>query len=190
MGKRLALTCAILLSVLSSTLGENAQQEPISREIERLYGQSTQAQEVSTAAPSILPIADDGTVKEKPVIATLAAAAAPKKAIAATVSAPQTRKIKQSLKVVATGYSSTPEETDSTPFVTASGTTVRDGVAAANFLPIGTKFMIPALYGEKVFTVEDRMNPRYDGQPIIDIWFANKGKAIDFGRRTLAIEVI
>src|SRR3990167_1248447 len=40
--------------------------------------------------------------------------------------------------VTITAYSSTPEETDSTPFITASGTHVRDGVVAANFLPLGT----------------------------------------------------
>ena len=40
-----------------------------------------------------------------------------------------------------TAYSSTPEETDDTPFVTASGTSVRDGVIATNFLEFGTKNM-------------------------------------------------
>ena len=36
-------------------------------------------------------------------------------------------------RVVATAYSSTPDQTDSTPFTTASGTQVRDGIIAANF---------------------------------------------------------
>ena len=37
------------------------------------------------------------------------------------------------IKIWITAYSSTPEETDSTPFITASGSHVRNGVAAANF---------------------------------------------------------
>ena len=60
--------------------------------------------------------------------------------------------------VEASGYSSTHDQTDDTPFITASGTYVRDGVVAANFLPIGTVIKIPDLYGNKTFVVEDRMN--------------------------------
>ncbi|MBI2036999.1 MAG: hypothetical protein HYT14_01400, partial [Candidatus Liptonbacteria bacterium] len=55
--------------------------------------------------------------------------------------------------VTITAYSSTPEETDSTPFITASGTHVRDGVVAANFLPFGTAVKIPELYGDRLFVV-------------------------------------
>src|SRR3989344_299704 len=43
------------------------------------------------------------------------------------------------LKVWLTAYSSTPEQTDETPFITASGSYVRNGVVAANFLPMGAK---------------------------------------------------
>lgn len=35
-------------------------------------------------------------------------------------------------------YSSTNGQTDGTPYLTAIGTPVRDGIIAANFLPIGT----------------------------------------------------
>lgn len=91
------------------------------------------------------------------------------------------------MKVTATAYNSTPEQCDDTPFITASGTQVRPGVIAANFLPIGTMIKIPAYFGDQVFTVEDRMNPRYDKR--IDIWMAEHSDARQFGVRTVAIEV-
>ncbi|MBI4094813.1 MAG: 3D domain-containing protein [Candidatus Liptonbacteria bacterium] len=78
-----------------------------------------------------------------------------------------------------TAYSSTPEETDDTPFVTASGTAVRDGVIAANFLPFGTKVQIPRLFGQKLFVVEDRMHRRKEN--FVDIWMPAKSDALRFG---------
>ena len=84
-------------------------------------------------------------------------------------------------KTTITGYSSTPEETDDTPFTTASGTPTRPGVVAANFLPFGTKIRIPALFGDRIFTVEDRMHIRNSDK--VDIWFSSKEEALNFGRR-------
>ncbi len=78
-----------------------------------------------------------------------------------------------------TAYSSSIDETDSSPFYTANGTHVRDGVVATNILPFGTKVEIPSLFGDKIFTVEDRMAKRY--QNTIDIWMPSKGKALRFG---------
>lgn len=90
--------------------------------------------------------------------------------------------------VIVTGYSSDPMETDDTPFITASGTFVREGIIAANFLPFGTKVKIPALFGEEIFVVEDRMNPRKKYQ--VDIWFPTKEEAIHFGAHRTYIEVL
>lgn len=90
--------------------------------------------------------------------------------------------------VPATAYSSTADQTDASPFITASGTHVRDGVAAANFLPIGTVFRIPELYGDKTFVIEDRMNARYTYR--LDIWFASREAAKQFGVRTIKIEIV
>ena len=87
-----------------------------------------------------------------------------------------------------TAYSSTPDQTDDTPFITASGTHVRDGVVAANFLKIGTKIKIPELYGSKVFVVEDRMASRYFHR--VDIWFANTAQARKFGIQEAAIVIL
>lgn len=89
--------------------------------------------------------------------------------------------------VTATAYTSTPEQTDSTPFITASGTTVRHGVLAANFLPIGTQVTIPDIYGDQIFVVEDRMNPRYPNN--VDIWMEDLSEARQFGRRSVKILV-
>lgn len=90
--------------------------------------------------------------------------------------------------VTATAYSSTPDQTDDSPFITASGTYVRDGIIATNFLPMGTLIKIPDLYGDKIFIVEDRMNRRYVYN--IDIWFPERNLAKNFGVKRVEIEVI
>lgn len=91
------------------------------------------------------------------------------------------------VEAVITGYSSTPEETDDTPFITASGAGVRPGIVAANFLPFGAKVRIPELFGNRVFVVEDRMHPKNDGK--IDIWFSSKKEALNFGVRVAKVEI-
>lgn len=97
------------------------------------------------------------------------------------------REAPRTLTVTTTAYSSDVWQTDSTPFITASGTTVRHGVLAANFLPIGTKVKIPDLYGEQVFVVEDRMNARYWQR--MDIWMSSYEEAKEFGVQKLEIEI-
>lgn len=86
-----------------------------------------------------------------------------------------------------TAYSSEVGQTDSTPFITASGTTVRPGVVAANFLPIGTKIRLPELFGDEIFVVEDRMNARYNKR--VDIWMAETADAKNFGIQWTTVEV-
>lgn len=90
--------------------------------------------------------------------------------------------------VSASAYSSSVDETDDTPFITAAGTYTRDGIVAANFLPLGTAIKIPDLYGDKIFIVEDRMNKRYNLN--VDLWFPSKELAKQFGRKTIKIEVV
>ena len=85
----------------------------------------------------------------------------------------------KTLSMRITAYASVPEETDDTPFITANGTRVHDGIVASNILPFGTKIQIPALFGEKIFTVEDRMSKRIGNT--IDIWMPTKLDAVDFG---------
>jgi 3D (Asp-Asp-Asp) domain-containing protein len=90
--------------------------------------------------------------------------------------------------VPSTAYTSRPEETDDTPFIAADGTHVYDGMVAANFLKFKTKIRIPELYGDKIFTVHDRMNKRYNVK--VDIWMDNLQKARQHGVRTITVEVV
>ncbi len=92
------------------------------------------------------------------------------------------------IEVDLTAYSSTEDQTDDTPFIAASGKHVYDGMVAANFLPFGTKIKIPSLYGDRIFTVDDRMNRRY--QERVDIWFADRASAINFGIKKATIEIV
>lgn len=89
--------------------------------------------------------------------------------------------------VPTTAYNSEEAQTDSTPFITASGTHVRWGVVAANFLPIGTRIKIPDYFGDQIFVVEDRMNARYNKR--VDIWMEEKTDAFEWGVRNVTIEV-
>lgn len=91
------------------------------------------------------------------------------------------------MTVSTTAYNSLPGQTDATPDITASGTRTRHGVLAANFLPIGTRVKIPALYGDQVFIIEDRMNARYWYK--MDIWMEDYQDALDFGVKNIEIEV-
>jgi 3D (Asp-Asp-Asp) domain-containing protein len=90
-------------------------------------------------------------------------------------------------RVVVTAYSSTVDQCDSTPFITAHNTPVRAGIIAANFLPFHTKVKIPEVFGDQVFEVEDRMNKKYSDR--LDIWMESREEAISFGARYLKIEI-
>ena len=90
-------------------------------------------------------------------------------------------------KVKVTAYTSSIDETDDTPNVTASGKNTRYGVVAANFLPFGTKVRMPDLFGDTVFTVEDRMARRF--QDRLDIWFPTKTEAKRFGLQLTEVEI-
>ncbi len=98
-------------------------------------------------------------------------------------------KIVQKLPVIVTAYSSTVWETDDTPFITAAGTEVRDGIIANNILPFGTKVRIPELYGDKIFVVEDRMSWK-KGNYQVDIWLPSYWEAKEFGAKRTYIEVL
>jgi 3D (Asp-Asp-Asp) domain-containing protein len=93
------------------------------------------------------------------------------------------------ITVVITAYSSTPEQTDDTPFITASGKTTKDGIIANNYLPFGTKVKIPELYGDKVFVVEDRMSWK-KGNYHFDVWFPTYQEAKNFGVKRTVIEIL
>lgn len=93
------------------------------------------------------------------------------------------------LDAVITAYTSTPGQTDDSPFIAASGKRVHDGMIAANGLPFGTQIKIPALYGDKIFVVEDRMNSRY-GLGRMDIWLdTTRAEAMKFGVKRVQVEI-
>lgn len=89
--------------------------------------------------------------------------------------------------VMATAYNSMESQTDSSPWITASGTRCRSGVIASNFLPFGTKVVIEG-FGDKLFVVEDRMNRRFNKR--IDIWFKSYQDARNFGIRKIKYHVL
>jgi 3D (Asp-Asp-Asp) domain-containing protein len=96
------------------------------------------------------------------------------------------------IKTTLTAYSSDPAQTDETPCISASGYDICENpenknVIAANFLKLGTKVTIPDLFGDKVFTVEDRMHSRFSDR--VDILFPDKASAKNFGKRTATIVV-
>jgi len=101
----------------------------------------------------------------------------------------ETKETANRIKVVLTAYSSTVAQTDSTPFITANGTYVHDGVVANNGLPFGTEIRIPDLYGDKVFLVEDRMHWRKSNYQF-DIWFPTYEQAKNFGVKYAYVEVL
>jgi len=105
----------------------------------------------------------------------------PKKEKVATAIVPIRKRM-----VTATAYSSTVDQCDSTPFITANGTHVHDGTIAANFLKFGTKVRLPSLYGDKIFIVEDRMKSDYK----VDIWFPTRQEAKNFGVKWTEIEIL
>ncbi|WP_234553495.1 3D domain-containing protein [Thermus caliditerrae] len=106
-----------------------------------------------------------------------------------------------------TAYTSSVRETDSTPFVTATGMRTRLGVLAVSpdllkVLPYGTKVRLKdlgsvygrgrgqfdALFQGRVFVVADVMHPRMREK--VDVWLPDRATALRFGRRLLQVEVV
>jgi len=100
--------------------------------------------------------------------------------------------IKWTRQLVVTAYNSESGQTDGTPCVTAANFNVcandTEDTIAANFLPFGAKIKIPELFGDKVFTVRDRMNRRFSHR--VDVWMAEKPDAMNFGVQFAKIEVL
>lgn len=97
------------------------------------------------------------------------------------------KKPRKSMMIAVSAYSSTTHQTDKTPYLTAYNTEVRDGIVAANFLPVGTVVRFPQRYGEKLFVVEDRMNERFGLQ--VDIWTSKYEEAKKFGIQYLEMDI-
>ena len=177
MGKRIILASIGALGLVLTLM----QAHSIGFYLDRLYslaGLQTEAEELVPLAELALATSASDSAGEQVVIYR-------KKQFASA-----TEQAAKEIRVWATAYTSHPMETDDTPLVTASGSIVRDGIVASNFLPMGSKLKIPALYGDKVFVVEDRMNTRYNNTNTIDIWFESRADALQFGRRSLVMELL
>jgi 3D (Asp-Asp-Asp) domain-containing protein len=102
------------------------------------------------------------------------------------------KKTVKSEKRVITAYNSEAAQCDASPCITANGFNVCEhGVEdtiAANFLKFGTKVKIPELFGDRVFVVRDRMNPKHYGR--VDVWMKEKADAKQFGVKLARIEVM
>ena len=81
-------------------------------------------------------------------------------------------------------YSSTPDQTNGDPFITASGERVRSGIVANNCLPFGTQVE----FNGQFYTVQDRMHSRY-GCESFDVWFPSRAEAIQFGKQYTTVTV-
>jgi len=84
-------------------------------------------------------------------------------------------------------YTSEKKQTDHDPFSTAGGTRPKWGTVAANHLPLYTRMKIEG-FGEKIFVVEDRHAKRH--KKLVDIWFPEKKKALQFGVKRLNYWVV
>ncbi len=114
------------------------------------------------------------------------------------------------LEVRATAYNSLESQTNSQPFVTATGAQTRWGIIAVSRdlldfdLPYGSLVRLRDLgnfhngrgYGAyqtlldstDLFVVEDTMHPRKVNQ--IDVWFADYASAVNWGVRRVELDVI
>ncbi len=110
----------------------------------------------------------------------------------------------------ATGYNSLASQTDSTPFITATGARTKFGVIAVSRdllsedIPYGSLVRIKDLGNyyngrgagkfqsvldkQELFIVEDTMHKRKKQQ--IDVWFPRKTDALNWGVRQVEIEVV
>ena len=104
---------------------------------------------------------------------------------------------RKTIWVIVTAYSSTVDQCDSTPCITANGFDLCKAYAeqeiadtiAANFLKFGTQARLPDIAPDKIYVVRDRMNTRYNGQNRIDVWMPTREMAKEFGVKRVKMEV-
>ena len=101
----------------------------------------------------------------------------------------EAKEIEPEFKVVVaqvTAYTSSVDETDSTPFETASGARTRDGILAC---PPKYEFGTVIEIKGKNYVCEDRMNRRYHNQERFDIWVETKDVAYEWGLQEVEVKV-
>ena len=155
----------------------------------------------SQAVKAALSVPAKAAATAKPVVTVKPVSAAAARAQGVTRAASSAlRSTGRSATVHSTAYNSTRGQTDSTPFVTATGTRVRSGVVALSRdllgrFPYGTRLSIEDLSGRysgylrgRVFVVEDTMNVRIGNT--LDIWMGSRGEALSWGSRNVRITAV
>lgn len=92
----------------------------------------------------------------------------------------------QPVTIVATvtAYTSSVDETDSTPFITASGAVTHRGIIAC---PLRYAFGTVVVVGGERYLCEDRMNEKFAER--FDVWVPTKTEAWKWGAQELEIQV-
>lgn len=104
---------------------------------------------------------------------------------------PNKDKVRKIVHTIVTAYNPVPEQTDSSPCITADGTDVckqEMNIVAANWLPFGAKVIIPDMFGERIFEVRDRMHSRFSER--LDVLMYSRDEAKRFGARWLKVIVL
>lgn len=86
-----------------------------------------------------------------------------------------------------TAYSSSPDETDDTPFITADGSHVTRGTLAC---PSRYEFGQKVLIDGEIYTCQDRMAARYRNLEHFDIWMPSKAAALAYGTKQITITIL
>ncbi len=89
-------------------------------------------------------------------------------------------------EVELTAYTSEPNQTDDSPFITANGTRVYDGGIAC---PGRSWFGRMVEFSGKRYQCNDVMNIRYRNKMYFDIWMEDKAEAIQFGRVRAIVKI-
>lgn len=91
------------------------------------------------------------------------------------------------IAAVVTAYTSSVDETDADPFITASGKETRRGVIAC---PSKLSFGTVVEFEGNEYICEDRMNRRYREQDRFDVWVPHKSEAYAWGLKQGEIVVV
>jgi len=90
------------------------------------------------------------------------------------------------IQAVVAAYTASIEETDSDPGHNAANKTPQIGDIANNCLPLGSQVKIDGY----LYTVNDRLNHRYDECKYFDILMSSRVEALKFGRQIKQIIIL
>lgn len=89
------------------------------------------------------------------------------------------------IHAVVTAYTSSVDETDSTPHITASGYRTEPGTIAC---PAQYAFGTEVKIGDATYTCRDRMSVKFPNR--FDVWVMTKAEAYAWGKETVDVEII